>query len=184
MSRQIVNCLYAFQGLAVMEVVHAFTGLVRASPVTTLVQVLSRLLLIGIHFSVREARFSTGLVPMLIAWGLVEVVRYLYLALNMFDMAPRWLLWLRYTLFYVLYPLGVYGEMKVMYDALPSLRESKILSVHLPNTWNFSFSFASFVWVLLYVIYIPGLYMQYTHMIKQRRKALGCTEVPAAKKAL
>ena len=112
---------------------------------------------------------------MVLAWGLVEVVRYLYLALNLVNMAPPWLLWLRYTLFYVLYPLGVYGEMKVLFDALPSMSKSGILSVTLPNEWNFSFSFACYIWTLLYVIYLPGLYVQYTHMMKQRSKALSVT---------
>jgi very-long-chain (3R)-3-hydroxyacyl-CoA dehydratase len=112
------------------------------------------------------------MIPMLIAWCLVEVIRYLYLALNMFGIAPRILTWLRYTLFYILYPMGVYGEMKVLIDSMPYLSESQILSITLPNSWNFAFSFASYIWVLVYVIYIPGLYVQYTHMISQRRRAL------------
>ena len=167
--------LYFFQSLAVMEILHSLTGVVRASFATTLVQVVSRLQLIFVHFNVQEARESNGLVPMVLAWGLVEVVRYLYLALNLVNMAPRWLLWFRYTLFYVLYPLGVYGEMKVLFDALPSMSKSGILSVTLPNEWNFSFSFACYIWTLLYVIYLPGLYVQYTHMMKQRSKALSVT---------
>jgi very-long-chain (3R)-3-hydroxyacyl-CoA dehydratase len=166
------EALYLFQGLAILEIVHSLVGLVRASVFTTFIQVLSRVQLIAVHYLVPEAQSSAGVLPMVLAWGLVEVVRYLYLALNLFQMAPRWLLWARYSLFYVLYPLGVYGEMKVLFDSLPSLYQSRILSIQLPNKWNFSFSFASYVVVLLYVIYLPGLYMQYTHMMKQRHKAL------------
>lgn len=169
-------CLYLFQSLAIMEIVHSFTGLVRASPVTTLVQVVSRIQLIAVHFLIPQVQESYGLVPMVVAWGLVEVVRYLYLALNLLNAAPRWLLWMRYSLFYVLYPMGVYGEMRVLCEAMPYLKESGILSIALPNAWNFSFSFSGYVWVLLYVIYVPGLYVQYTHMIRQRRKALAPTD--------
>ncbi len=115
---------------------------------------------------------SDGMIPMVLAWGFVEVVRYLYLALNMFGIAPRFLTWLRYSLFYVLYPLGVYGEMRVLYDALPSIYDSEILSISMPNPWNFSFSFASYIWLLIHVIYLPGLYVQYTHMMAQRKRAL------------
>jgi len=168
--------LYFFQSLAIMELIHSILGIVRANPVTTFVQVVSRLQLILVHFYIEEARVSQGMIPMVFAWGLVEVVRYLYLALNMFGIAPRILTWLRYTLFYVLYPLGVYGEMRVLYDALPSIYESEMLSVSLPNSWNFPFSFATYVWTLLYVIYIPGLYVQYTHMMSQRKRALSVDE--------
>ena len=166
------KALYLFQGLAGLEIVHTLVGLVRANVATTFIQVLSRIQLIAVHYLVPEARSSSGLIPMVVAWGLVETVRYLYLSLNMYQMAPRWLLWARYSLFYVLYPLGVYGEMKVLYDSLPYLTKSGILSVNMPNEWNFSFSFSCYVYVLLYVIYFPGLYVQYTHMMKQRQKAL------------
>jgi very-long-chain (3R)-3-hydroxyacyl-CoA dehydratase len=166
------DALYLFQGLAVLEIIHSLVGLVRASVFTTCIQVVSRLQLIAVHYLVPEARISSGLLPMVFAWGLVEVVRYLYLALNLFHMAPRWLLWARYSFFYVLYPLGCYGEMKVLFDSLPSMYQSGILSIDLPNKWNFSFSFACYVSILLYVIYLPGLYVQYTHMMKQRSKAL------------
>jgi very-long-chain (3R)-3-hydroxyacyl-CoA dehydratase len=165
--------LYIFQTLAVLEILHCLIGVVRASPVTTIIQVVSRLQLILVHSYVPDAKVSTGLLPMVTAWGLVEVVRYMYLALNLFQMSPKWLLWARYSFFYVLYPLGVYGEMRVLYDSLPYMMRSGVLSVSLPNDWNFSFSFAWYAWVLIYVIYLPGLYVQYTHMMKQRVKALG-----------
>ena len=178
------QALYLFQGLAVLEIIHTVVGLVRANVSTTFIQVLSRVQLIAVHYLVPEARTSTGLVPMVLAWGLVETVRYLYLSLNMFQMAPRWLLWARYSLFYILYPLGVYGEMKVLSDSLPYLSKSRILSIELPNDWNFSFSFASYIYVLLYVIYLPGLYVQYTHMMKQREKALSSAKPEEGKKSV
>lgn len=174
--------LYLFQSLAVLEIIHAVTGLVKANVVTTIVQVVSRVQIIYVMMLCPRAENSPGMVPMITAWGLVEVVRYLYLALNLFGMAPRVLTWLRYTLFYVLYPLGVYGEMRVLYDSLPDLIEGHLLSVSLPNPWNFSFSFASYIKVLLFVVYLPGLYVQYTHMIRQRGKVLGNTVVENVKK--
>ncbi|KAF4654193.1 hypothetical protein FOL46_008843 [Perkinsus olseni] len=52
------------------------------------------------------------------------------------------------------------------------LSEELILSVAMPNAFNFSFCFAAFLKFLL-VIYLPGLYVQYTHMLHQRKKQLG-----------
>jgi very-long-chain (3R)-3-hydroxyacyl-CoA dehydratase len=164
--------LYFFQSLAILEVIHAFTGVVRANPMTTLIQVASRLQLILVHSAVSSVSQSSGLIPMVLAWGMVEVFRYLYLAMNLCEAAPHWLLWSRYSLFYVLYPLGVYGEMRVLYDSLAELDQTQMFSIALPNVWNFSFSFSSYVRVLIYLVYLPGLYLQYTHMMRQRRKAL------------
>jgi very-long-chain (3R)-3-hydroxyacyl-CoA dehydratase len=170
--------LYFFQTLAVLEIVNAATGIVRANVVTTTVQVLSRVQILLITLIIPDVNESSGMIAMITAWGLVEVVRYLYLALNMFGIAPKFLTWLRYSLFYVLYPLGVYGEMKVLFDALPELTSSDYFSVRMPNSWNFEFSFSGYIWVLLHVIYLPGLYVQYTHMIQQRKKALGADSIP------
>lgn len=46
---------------------------------------------------------------MCVAWGVTEVVRYnWYWTKEAFGEAPRFLTWLRYSLFTFLYPLGVY----------------------------------------------------------------------------
>jgi hypothetical protein len=66
----------------------------------------------------------------------------------------------------------VYGEMKVIYDSLERIEAENFLSVKLPNEWNINFSFANYLRFFLYVLYIPGLYNQYTYMMKQRRVVL------------
>jgi very-long-chain (3R)-3-hydroxyacyl-CoA dehydratase len=164
--------VYAFQHLAILEIVHAIVGLVRASPVTTGIQVLGRLQVLFIHSKILEAQQSSGNLPMISAWCFVEIVRYLYLALNLIGFAPFPLLWLRYSLFYILYPIGVYGEMKVLYDALPGIDNAGLGSISLPNNLNFEFSLGTYVRIFLVVAYLPGLFNQYTYMIKQRRVVL------------
>ena len=165
--------LYSFQLLAITEVLHAILGIVRTSPITTFIQVFGRLQVLLIHHNiVPEARDSFGNVPMVLAWSAVEIVRYLFLAMNVIGLAPYPLLWLRYSLFYILYPIGVYGEMKVIYDSLDRIESEKFLTLELPNQWNIGFSFATYLRVFLYVLYIPGLYNQYTYMMKQRRVVL------------
>ena len=52
------------------------------------------------------------------SWGLVEVPRYLFYALNLLDAVPYPLFWLRYSLFAVLYPTGITGELGCMFQAL------------------------------------------------------------------
>ena len=164
--------VYIFQAIALMELVHAITGLVRASPVTTFIQIFGRMQVLIVHYFIAEARLSKGNFPMVAAWALVEIVRYLYLALNVIGFAPRILLWLRYSLFYVLYPIGVYGEMKVLYDSLAGIERTNFLSKSFPNQWNLGFSFATYIRFFLLVLYIPGLINQYRYMMKQRRIVL------------
>ena len=164
--------VYVFQLLAILEIVHVLLGVVRAELVTTVVQVFSRLQVLLVHYLVKDSRLSEGNQYMLLAWCLVEVIRYPFLGMKSISTPPYVLTWVRYSAFYVLYPLGVYGEMLVLNSGLPSLTLNKTLSISMPNAWNIEFNFASYLTVLLYVVYLPGLAFQYSHMMRQRRNAL------------
>ena len=76
-----------------------------------------------------------------------------------------------FSLFYVLYPIGVAGEMKIIYDSLDIIAEREILSVSLPNRLNFAFNFHTWL-VIVLLCYPLGLMVQYKHMMRQRRKVL------------
>lgn len=56
---------------------------------------------------------------MVLAWAATEVVRYAFYALGLLGAEPRALAWLRYTTFYVLYPLGAGSEAFLIYATLP-----------------------------------------------------------------
>ena len=56
---------------------------------------------------------------MLFAWTLTEIIRYSYYTLNLMNTNVGIITWLRYTLFIVLYPIGVTGELLCYYFALP-----------------------------------------------------------------
>ena len=88
------------------------------------------------------------------SWSLVEVPRYLFYLLKLVNVKiPTWLLFLRYNLFYVLYPLGMAGEIMAIVNALPVIKQSQLFSVSLPNSLNFAFDFyyVSIFWILLYI---------------------------------
>lgn len=70
-------------------------------------------------------------------------------------MTPYPLLWLRYSTFIFLYPLGVASEMAMVWLALPHIRLSHLWSIDLPNAVNFAFDYFLFC-LLAVVIYIPG----------------------------
>lgn len=66
---------------------------------------------------------------------------------------PTWLLFLRYNMFYVLYPLGMFEEIMVIIQALPFIKETQPFSISLPNPYNmvFNFYYASIAFLPLYI---------------------------------
>lgn len=53
----------------------------------------------------------------------------------------------RYTLFIPLYPIGMLAEMQIMLSSLPYLKNQKLHSISLPNTFNFGFDYHLFIQV-------------------------------------
>ncbi|KAJ9118742.1 hypothetical protein QFC22_003963 [Naganishia vaughanmartiniae] len=59
---------------------------------------------------------------MILAWSITEVVRYSFYLLALLDIEPKPLLWARYNLFYVLYPMGAGSEAFLMASLLPPVK--------------------------------------------------------------
>lgn len=157
--------LTAVQCCAVVEIVNAATGAVKSPIFTTVSQVFSRLLIVlGIFQVLPEspANYHWVYFTLTVSWGVTEVVRYSYYAANLMDpqAVPRQLTWLRYSLFYVLYPTGVALEMSIIYLSLGEAER-------VVGSW-----YSWFLFAVLFT-YPPGLYTLYTYMIRQRRKVLG-----------
>ena len=105
------------QSLAILEIIHSLVGIVRASPLTTLLQIASRLFLVwgvvGLFpevvankriFGDRVQHYpgapggSLAYAGILMAWGITECVRYSFFVWKEClgnDRVPSWLIWLR-----------------------------------------------------------------------------------------
>ncbi|KZS98280.1 PTPLA-domain-containing protein [Sistotremastrum niveocremeum HHB9708] len=156
------------QTFAVLEVVHSLLGFVRSPVQTTAMQVASRLYLVWVvaeHYE--SARSNALFATLLLAWSPTEIIRYSFYALSLVGIEPYPLLWLRYTTFYVLYPLGAGSEAFLNYSTLPGT--SPITRRWIGKNW----SLADYTRGALFLIWWPGLYIMYTYMIKQRKKVLG-----------
>lgn len=148
-----------FQTYQLVEVLHAAIRFVPSSPIQTFIQILSRLMLVwGILVPLKDARYSVGVPLLLIAWSIAECTRYFYYGFNVYNAAPYLSTWLRYTLFIVLYPMGVSGELITMYHALPVIRRDKFLTFSLPNSFNISFYYDYFI-ILFMLSYVHCKYM-------------------------
>jgi very-long-chain (3R)-3-hydroxyacyl-CoA dehydratase len=157
------------------EIVHAATKLVKSPLATTVVQIMGRLAVL--YAAVREGPVavtkSTWVTQMIGAWACSEVIRYSFYAVNLVGTAPKWLVWLRYSAFALLYPVGFAGEIGCLVKALPHLEATGKFSVALPNKYNFAFHFPSFLWLLFATAYPAGFYTLMAYMVKQRGKVLG-----------
>ncbi|KAL6705490.1 hypothetical protein ACN47E_006755 [Coniothyrium glycines] len=149
------------QTASLIEVLHAACGLIKSPVSTTALQTVTRVIqvwMVWFAFPVSTAG-SRAYLALVLAWSVADTIRYLYLACNMHGLAPKMLTWLRYTMFFPLYPVGIGAEWWLLYRAIRPGRE---VSWVIPPLFYF-----------FLVLYIPGAYTMYTYMIKQRTKTLG-----------
>lgn len=181
--------VYTLTMLTFLEVVHSLLGFVRAPWTTTFVQVLSRILLAAVcNVMCASSTACTGaitstspamwLTMMCFAWSLTEVVRYSFYFFNLFKIDVKPLTWLRYSLFTVLYPMGVSGEIGCLLAATSAglLGSSDPIPASAPflmkNIFMPVFQIVP-TWLLIGVAYGGGLPTLYLHMLAQRKKVLG-----------
>jgi very-long-chain (3R)-3-hydroxyacyl-CoA dehydratase len=154
---EIEPLLQFVQTTAIFEILHAFTGLVKSQPLQTIVQVNSRLFLVwGVLSPFPQLCESEFVSTMVLAWSVTEVVRYSFYTLQLIGSAPYFLLWMRYTFFFVLYPMGAGSECILAWYSREFYSETMKLVI-----------------AVVCVMYVPGLVFMYTHMIYQRKKTLG-----------
>ncbi|KPP66821.1 PHS1 protein-like [Scleropages formosus] len=165
-----------FQTGAVLEILHCAVGIVPSSVVLTGFQVMSRVFLTwAVTHSVREVQNEDSVLLFVVAWTITEIIRYSFYTFSLLNHLPYLIKWARYTLFIVLYPMGVTGELLTIYSALPYVQKTGLYSITLPNKYNFSFDYHTFL-ILTMISYIPLFPQLYFHMMRQRKKVLGHLE--------
>lgn len=103
--------LVASQTAMLLEILHSLLGLVPSPVATVAIQVGSRIFIVWGHlYWVPACQQHWSLVLMIVSWGVTEVVRYAFYFCGLLGFVPYPLFWLRYSLFMVLYPTGITGE--------------------------------------------------------------------------
>ncbi|KAF2709247.1 PTPLA-domain-containing protein [Pleomassaria siparia CBS 279.74] len=148
------------QTLSFIEVVHTALRIVKSPVSTTFIQNFTRVVQVWLWYFFPEATGkSYAFLLLVLAWSVADSVRYLYLTLHLHGRASDHLAWLRYSMFIPLYPVGIGSEWWLMYKCIEPL--SKVSDV---GPWIF--------WFLL-MLYVPGAYTMFNHMLRQRWKTLG-----------
>jgi len=78
-----------FQNAAILEIVHAATGIVPSNVILTTFQVFSRVMLVcGVLLATPTAIYSPGLPLALFAWSITEIIRYGFYGFNLLNVVP------------------------------------------------------------------------------------------------
>ncbi|BBN12972.1 very-long-chain (3R)-3-hydroxyacyl-CoA dehydratase [Marchantia polymorpha subsp. ruderalis] len=164
------NLVRALQLAAFLEFLHASFGLVRSGALTSLMQWGGRThVLLAVIAKLPEAQVLPSVFIVFTAWSISEVIRYPQYALSSLGACPRWLVWLRYTAFILLYPAGIYGEMNAMYISLKPIADRQLYSGIFGQLLPFTYD----KFVLGLLIAYPFLFViLFLHMFKQRRSKL------------
>ena len=164
--------IVTFQLLAMLETVHAIARVVKSPIAPSFMQFLGRIHVLNLIDSIMPLQRTTACGVLILCWSLIDIVRYLSYSLGVCrDATPKWLTYLRYTLFIPLYPMGAAAEMKLMYDSIGFVKRVEMYYVSMPNRMNFAFDYSWFLYLVL-ALY-PFLFAQmYFYMFAQRRRKL------------
>merc|ERR1712137_58006 len=165
------DALIIFQNAAILEVIHCMIKFVRAPVTTTFIQVLSRVALTYFCMTIPVCRETYVFWLLMFSWSLIEVVRYSFYALNLLGITIGIHLWLRYSLFIVLYPSGVFSEICTLYLSIPHLTQHGLFGINdFPVVAGLGWT-TLFIYFVIFV-YLPGFPVMFVHMRSQRRKCL------------
>ena len=154
---------------AFLEIIHAITGIVKTSILSTSIQIIGRISIVLLLQFV-PVEISYGYLIIFFAWSSIEIVRYSYYILNLIKKnysnfnIPYLLIWCRYTFFIVLYPIGSFGEMLIIYNAQKYF--NKII-LWKNNAFNI---FVGNLFYPIYILFLPSLIFMYGYLFKQRKK--------------
>lgn len=115
--------LFFVQTSALLEVLHPLLGLTKTPVSSAIIQVGSRLVVLWGYSAWNDVAHSHfSMILMLFSWSMVELSRYSFYSFTCAEVeVPSFIFKLRYSLFAVLYPTGISGEIGQMYVALPFL---------------------------------------------------------------
>lgn len=172
----IVKMLHLFMFL---EVLHPIFGYTKGSAVEAGIQVGGRNAIIFLLIEAEPRMQEKPVVfYIFIVYSIIELFRYPYYLLRVYDIEIDLLTWIRYTIWIPLYPAGFVCEGVIALRNIPYFEETEKFSIFLPNKWNFSFYFPTLLRVYLLFFFFPILYAMMNHMYQLRCKKLKIKQHP------
>lgn len=161
--------VHAGQTLAWLEVVHALSGIAGGGPAAPFIQCLGRYVVLVFLIERIPLTHASLTTPILFtAWAIADAIRYAHYCTTLLELNFYPLLWLRYSVFILLQPVGIFAEWYTYFSTLHFIDEARLYEIVMPNSWNFSFNFGTFNRLVLVAYFYFGPFM-FRHMLHQRR---------------
>ena len=104
-----------------------------------------------------QSRYNPLYATMILAWSTTEVIRYSFYAVSLVrGTVPGILVYLRYTTFYALYPIGASSEALLILSSLPVANPLQGLKDGSWSAWDYFRG-------VMFVIWWPGVYLSVAH---------------------
>ncbi|KFO25128.1 3-hydroxyacyl-CoA dehydratase 3 [Fukomys damarensis] len=169
----VADMMYFCQMLAAVETINAAIGVTSSPVIPSLLQLLGRNFILFIIFGTMEEMQNKAVVFFVFyLWSAIEIFRYPFYMLSCIDMDWKVLTWLRYTVWIPLYPLGCLAEAVSVIQSIPVFNESGRFSFTLPYPMKIKVRFSFFLQIYLIMLFL-GLYINFRHLYKQRRRRYG-----------
>lgn len=174
--------LHMFQCL---EIMHPIFGYVKGGPFFPMMQIGGRLLILfgNLQFQPKLQKMPVTTYLFLV-WTINDIIRYSYYIVNRADSTrvfiKKYLLpplkWLRYSAWIILYPFGFTCEAVIIFRNMIYLHSNPRGSITMPNKYNFTFDYLTFLRIYLLLFMAPGMYVLMKHMYNRRLRKLGGKE--------
>lgn len=156
-----------------LETIHPILGLVPGGPFMPFMQVIGRLF---VNHFLNDPAIRLNSAPyahyLFIVWSSIEIFRYSFYALRVFNVEIYAITWCRYTLFMPLYPMGGFCEAQIVLATANECEKTGAYSISLPNASNFSFNLPIFLKVYAFLLLGPSIMYLMRYMWSQRCKQL------------
>uniref|UniRef100_F7BJY5 Very-long-chain (3R)-3-hydroxyacyl-CoA dehydratase n=1 Tax=Callithrix jacchus TaxID=9483 RepID=F7BJY5_CALJA len=169
----VADMMYFCQMLAVVETINAAIGVTSSPLLPSLIQLLGRNFILFIVIGTMEEMQNKAVVFFVFyLWSIVEIFRYPFYMLTCVDMDWKVVTWLRYTVWIPVYPLGCLAEAVSVIQSIPIFNETGRFSFTLPYPVKMKVRFSFFLQIYLIMLFL-GLYINFRHLYKQRRRHYG-----------
>ncbi|KAF3830622.1 hypothetical protein GH733_004441 [Mirounga leonina] len=169
----LADMMYFCQMLSVVETINAAIGVTKSPVTPSLIQLCGRNFILFIIFGTMEEMQNKAVVFFVFySWSAIEIFRYPFYMLSCIDMDWKVLTWLRYTVWIPFYPLGCLAEAVSVIQSIPVFNETGRFSFTLPYPVKIKVRFSFFLQIYLIILFL-GLYVNFRHLYKQRRRRYG-----------
>ncbi|SOS80431.1 protein tyrosine phosphatase-like protein, putative [Plasmodium sp. gorilla clade G1] len=171
------NIITITQSLAIFEIFFTIIGIINSVVSIVTIQVFSRLFVVYLIFNFLP-NTNKWILSCLIAWAIIDIIRYLFYSLNILNLRFNILASLRKKLPLILYPIGITSEVVCTLASLNNIYATPFLRTYpysMPNNINFQIDIYYFCIVVL-ILYIPGSILLYATAVRKSKQKIPIPE--------